>query len=202
MRAAADSAGDSSTRTPYRRISQALTSHGTDLPHEHRLSSEKRRSIFSGSGFPVRTSRVSSAIICREACSHADEWMLANGTLLPEVIGRAPDAQWEVRMLAILPSVFTEADYDAGYRYEPSILQAEFSMAPGLDRQVLVVGRVLFEQVIRGNLESGRPDRVSLIVPRPRLLSFADGQAGPVSVPPALPSGGQRETVLRPAMSR
>ena len=40
-------------------------------------------------------------------------------------------------MLAILPSVFTEADYDAGYRYEPSILQAEFSMAPGLDRPAL-----------------------------------------------------------------
>lgn len=103
-------------------------------------------------------------------------------------------------MLAILPSAFTEADYDAGYRYEPSILQAEFSLAPGLDRPV--VGRVLFEQVIRGNLEPDRPDQVSLIIPQPRLLSFADGQAGPVSAPPALPSGGQREAVLRPAMSR
>ncbi len=29
---------------------------------------------------------------------------------------RKPDAHLEVRMLAILPSAFTEADYDAGYR--------------------------------------------------------------------------------------
>jgi hypothetical protein len=43
--------------------------------------------------------------------SSADERTLANGTLLPDVIGTALDAQLEVRMLAILLSAFTEADY-------------------------------------------------------------------------------------------
>lgn len=42
---------------------------------------------------------------------------------------RKLDEQLEVKMLAILPSAFTEADYDAGYRYELSILQAEFFLA-------------------------------------------------------------------------
>jgi hypothetical protein len=32
-------------------------------------------------------------------------------------------------MLAIPPSAFIEADHEAGYRYELSILQAEFSLA-------------------------------------------------------------------------
>jgi hypothetical protein len=32
------------------------------------------------------------------------------------------------KWLAILPGAFTEADHDAGYRYELSILQAEFSL--------------------------------------------------------------------------
>jgi hypothetical protein len=61
---------------------------------------------------------------------------VADGTLLPNVIRTAPDAQLEVRTLAILPSAFTEAHYDAGYRYELSILQAEFSLGHGPDRPV------------------------------------------------------------------
>jgi hypothetical protein len=52
----------------------------------------------------------------------------------------------------------------AGYRYELSILQAEFSLTQMLDRPVS--GRVFFEQVIRDNLDIGRPDQVSLIFDR------------------------------------
>jgi hypothetical protein len=47
------------------------------------------------------------------------------------------------KWLAILPSAFTDADREAGYRYELSILQAEFSLTQVLDQPV--AGRVFFE---------------------------------------------------------
>src|SRR5206468_4464694 len=68
------------------------------------------------------------------------------------------------KWLAILPHPFSDADRAAGYRYECSILQAEFSLTQMLDRPV--TGRVFFEQVIRDNLDAGRPDQVSLIFDR------------------------------------
>src|SRR4051794_36937886 len=68
------------------------------------------------------------------------------------------------RWLAILPNPFTDADRAAGYRYELSVLQAEFSLTQVLDRPV--TGRIFFEQVIRDNLDAGRPDQVSLIFDR------------------------------------
>ena len=68
------------------------------------------------------------------------------------------------KWLAILPHPFTAADRAAGYRYDMSILQAEFSLTQMLDRPV--TGRVFFEQVIRENLDIGRPDQVSLIFDR------------------------------------
>jgi hypothetical protein len=68
------------------------------------------------------------------------------------------------KWLAILPSPFTELDHAAGYRYELSMLQVEFSLTQVLDRPVS--GRVFFEQVIRDNLDAGRPDQVSLIFDR------------------------------------
>jgi hypothetical protein len=68
------------------------------------------------------------------------------------------------KWLQILPGAFTDADRVAGYRYECSILQAEFSLTQVLDRPVS--GRVFFEQVIRDNLDAGRPDRVGLIFDR------------------------------------
>ena len=55
-------------------------------------------------------------------------------------------------------------DRAAGYRYDLSILQAEFSLTQVLDRPVS--GRVFFEQVIRENLDLGRPDQVSLVFDR------------------------------------
>jgi len=68
------------------------------------------------------------------------------------------------KWLARLPHPFTAADRAAGYRYELSVLQAEFSLTQMLDAPVS--GRVFFEQVIRDNLDLGRPDRVSLIFAR------------------------------------
>jgi hypothetical protein len=55
-------------------------------------------------------------------------------------------------------------DRIAGYRYEISVLQAEFSLTQMLDKPV--TGRIFFEQVIRDNLDLGRPDQVGLIFAR------------------------------------
>ncbi len=68
------------------------------------------------------------------------------------------------RLLAILPYPFTADDTAAGYRYELSVLQAEFSLTQTLDSPVN--GRIFFEQVIRDNLDIGRPDRAGLVFGR------------------------------------
>jgi hypothetical protein len=68
------------------------------------------------------------------------------------------------KWLAKLPHPFTAADRAAGYRYDVSMLQAEFSLTQMLDRPVS--GRIFFEQVIRDNLDIGRPDQVGLVFDR------------------------------------
>jgi DNA-binding PadR family transcriptional regulator len=68
------------------------------------------------------------------------------------------------KWLQRLPHPFTAQDRRAGYRYQLSILQAEFSLTQVLDRAVN--GRVFFEEVIRENLDLGRPDQVQLIFQR------------------------------------
>jgi hypothetical protein len=68
------------------------------------------------------------------------------------------------KWLRILPNPFTDADEAAGYRYELSLLQTEFSLTQMLDRPVS--GRIFFEQVIRDNLDIGRPEQVSLVFNR------------------------------------
>ncbi|MGH3419905.1 MAG: hypothetical protein ACRDOD_09985 [Streptosporangiaceae bacterium] len=68
------------------------------------------------------------------------------------------------KWLARLPHPFSPAGRAAGYRYDISILQAEFSLTQTLDKPVS--GRIFFEQVIRDNLDLGRPDRISLIFGR------------------------------------
>ena len=68
------------------------------------------------------------------------------------------------KWLAILPHPFAPEDETAGYRYELSILQAEFSLTQMLDRPV--AGRIFFEQVLHDNLDIGRPDQISLIFNR------------------------------------
>jgi hypothetical protein len=78
------------------------------------------------------------------------------------------------KWLRLLPHPYTAADRKAGYRYQVSILtgplygglslQAEFSLTQVLDRPV--TGRVFFEEVIRENLDIGRPGQVQLIFDR------------------------------------
>jgi hypothetical protein len=68
------------------------------------------------------------------------------------------------KWLGRLPHPFTGADRKAGYRYDISILQAEFSLTQVLDRPAH--GRLFFEQVIRENLDLGRPEQVQLIFNR------------------------------------
>ena len=68
------------------------------------------------------------------------------------------------RWLRVLPHPFAARDRKAGYRYDLSILQAEFSLTQVLDRPL--TGRMFFEEVIRENLDIGRPDQVQLIFDR------------------------------------
>src|SRR3977135_1963018 len=68
------------------------------------------------------------------------------------------------KWLRLLPHPYEARDRKAGYRYQISILQAEFSLTQVLDRPVS--GRVFFEEVIRENLDIGRPSQVQLIFER------------------------------------
>lgn len=68
------------------------------------------------------------------------------------------------KWMRILPSPFAPADTRAGYRYHISVLQAEFSLTQVLDRPA--TGRLFFEEVIRENLDIGRPSQVQLIFNR------------------------------------
>jgi hypothetical protein len=68
------------------------------------------------------------------------------------------------KWLARLPHPYKADDMNAGYAYDLSILQAEFSLTQVLDRPQ--TGRIFFEQVIRENLDIGRPDQVQLLFRR------------------------------------
>src|SRR5579859_3710786 len=68
------------------------------------------------------------------------------------------------KWLRILPHPFAAKDRQAGYLYQLSILQIELSLTQVLDRPVS--GRIFFEEVIRENLDIGRPKQVQLIFDR------------------------------------
>jgi len=68
------------------------------------------------------------------------------------------------KWLRRLPHPFTAKHRAAGYRYRLSILQAEFSLTQVFDRPM--TGRCFFEEVIRENLDIGRPSQVQLIFDR------------------------------------
>ncbi len=68
------------------------------------------------------------------------------------------------KWLRLLSHPFSRADRAAGYRYDVSVLQAEFSLTQTLHRPVS--GRVLFEEVIAENLDLGRPDKIGLVSDR------------------------------------
>jgi hypothetical protein len=63
-----------------------------------------------------------------------------------------------------LPHPFPSRDRAAGFRYDISILQSEFSLTQVFDRPL--TGRIFFEQIIRENVDLGRPDHVQLIFER------------------------------------
>ena len=65
------------------------------------------------------------------------------------------------KWLRKLPHPFKAKDRAAGYRYDLSILQAEFSLTQVWDRGTS--GRCFFEEVIRENIDLGRPEQVQLI---------------------------------------
>jgi hypothetical protein len=68
------------------------------------------------------------------------------------------------KWLRRLPHPFATAHRKAGYRYYLSILQSEFALTQVLDRPV--TGRCFFEEVIRENLDLGRPDQMQLVFNR------------------------------------
>ena len=68
------------------------------------------------------------------------------------------------KWLARLPHPFTRADRAAGYRYDVSVLQAEFSLTQMLDAPLS--GRILFDEIVRENLDLGRPDHIGLVFDR------------------------------------
>jgi hypothetical protein len=68
------------------------------------------------------------------------------------------------RWIGRLPSPYTREDRAAGYRYDISILQAEFALTQVFDRPLS--GRVFFEEVIKENLDLGRPSQVALVFDR------------------------------------
>ena len=68
------------------------------------------------------------------------------------------------KWFARLPHPFPPKDRKAGFRYDVSILQAEFSLTQVLDRPL--TGRIFFEEIIRENLDLGRPEQVQLIFDR------------------------------------
>ena len=90
---------------------------------------------------------------------------------------------WDLaaKWMALLPYPFTAEDTAAGYRYEVSVLQAEFSLTQMLDAPV--TGRILFEQVIRDNLDIGRPDQVGLDLRPADHPQGTAGDPGPVPHP-------------------
>jgi hypothetical protein len=68
------------------------------------------------------------------------------------------------KWLATLPHPYSAKDRRAGYRYNLSMLQTEFSLTQVWQRGV--DGRCFFEEVIRENIDLGRPDNVQLIFAR------------------------------------
>ena len=68
------------------------------------------------------------------------------------------------KWLARLPHPFTREDEQADYCWQLSVQQAEFSTTMALDRPAS--GRIFFEQLIRDNIDIGRPDKVNIVFDR------------------------------------
>lgn len=68
------------------------------------------------------------------------------------------------KWLARLPHPYSPKDRRAGYRYDRSVLQGDFSLTQVWDRAVH--GRCFFEEVVRENIDLGRPEQAQLIFAR------------------------------------
>jgi hypothetical protein len=77
--------------------------------------------------------------------------------------------KWQQR----LPCPFREVEQQAGYRYEVAMTQVEFALTQVMDRPVS--GRIFFEEVIRENLDLGRPHNIQLIFDR-RVIKTTPGR--------------------------
>jgi hypothetical protein len=93
------------------------------------------------------------------ACTQPERLQTICNALGPEQVQAFFD-QWVER----LPWPLTAKDRQAGYHHRLSIWQMEVSRTQVFTRPVR--GREFFEQVIRENLDLGRPDRVQLIFGR------------------------------------
>ena len=89
----------------------------------------------------------------------------------PEELQRVCDTLSEIhieiffhRWMEKLPNPMTAQDRRAGYHHQLSVWQAEISLTQVFDRPLR--GREFFEEVIRDNLDQGRPDRVQLLFDR------------------------------------
>jgi len=112
----------------------------------------KRQLAKRGIGFEALDNGLLS---CEEpACAQR----LANG------FGEQKIERFFRKWLKVLPHPFPAGDRKAGYRYQLSIWQAEFALTQVWDRPVH--GREFFEQVIRENIDLGRPEQVQLIFAR------------------------------------
>lgn len=91
----------------------------------------------------------------------------ADPVRLQQILDGLDEAKIEAmvrKWFARLPHPFTPEDRKAGFRYQLSILQAEFARTQVFDRPLS--GRHLFEELIRENIDLGRPEKVSLIFQR------------------------------------
>lgn len=68
------------------------------------------------------------------------------------------------KWMSILPLPLSQDDREAGFRHRLSVQQIEMSLTQVLDAPE--VGRAFFEELIRENLDTGRPDRIRLIFGR------------------------------------
>src|SRR5919199_5877935 len=81
-----------------------------------------------------------------------------------DTLGTAQIQAFFAKWLARLPLPLTAADRQAGYDYRLSVWQAEISCTQVFAEPRL--GRACFEEIIRENLDLGRPDRIQLIFAR------------------------------------
>ena len=93
------------------------------------------------------------------SCSEPGKLQKICDSLGPEEIDRV-FRKWLQR----IPLPLRPEDREAGYEWDLSIWQMEVSLTQIFDRPLR--GREFFEEVIRDNLDLGRPDRVQLIFDR------------------------------------